>query len=91
MKKLLITGIIASSSFAMSWSTISGMFKSTVDSISYTISASGYNPRVYEFDTQGLPKLHCIVVFRSHSGSAPAMQCVPTTPNDIKLNKKINN
>lgn len=75
--------------FAINWSTIAGMFKKTVNSISYTVDASGYNPRVYEFDTQGYPRMHCVAFFRSHSTTAPALQCVVTTKEFIKANTKI--
>lgn len=89
MKKLLIIGLTTASAFAFSWSTFAGMFKKTIDSISYTVSTTGYNPRVYEFDTQGYPRMHCIAFFRSHSNTAPALQCVETNPKYIKANKKL--
>jgi len=89
MKKILLICAIAISSFAFNWNTISAMFKKTIDTLSYTISTSGYNPRVYEFDTQGYPRLHCVVLFRNDTHTAPAMQCVETKPQYIKMNKKL--
>jgi hypothetical protein len=31
----------------------------------------------------------CIVIFRDNTSTSPAMQCVETKPEYIKLNKKI--
>jgi endo-1,4-beta-D-glucanase Y len=89
MKKLILLFTLIISSYAFSWSTLVGMFKKTVDTLSYTIDTSGYNPRVYEFDTQGYPRMHCVVLFRNDTRTAPAMQCVPTNEKYIKINKKI--
>lgn len=88
MKKLLVLIGFSIYASAISWSTVTGMFKSSVNSISYTVEASGYNPRVYEFDTQGYPKQHCVALFRSQSDTAPAMQCVLTNDKNIQQNKK---
>ena len=88
MKKLLLI-LIASYSFAFNWNSLVGIFKKTVNTLSYTISTSGLNPRVYEFDTQGYPKLHCVVIFRNDTKTSPAMECVPTTPQYIKMNEKL--
>ena len=89
MKKILFFMLLVSFSFAFNWNAIVGFFKKTVNTISYTISASGINPRVYEFDTQGYPRMHCVVVFRNNTHTAPAMQCVETTPKYIKMNEKL--
>ena len=88
MKKLTLI-IIATYSFAFNWNSLMGVFKKTVNTLSYTIATSGLNPRVYEFDTQGYPKLHCVVIFRNDTKTSPAMQCVPTTPKYIKMNEKL--
>ena len=89
MKKLLLIGVITASAFAFNWNSLVGIFKKTVNTLSYTIATSGLNPRVYEFDTQGYPKLHCVVIFRNDTHTAPAMQCVPTNPKYIKMNEKL--
>ncbi|WP_456480076.1 hypothetical protein [Nautilia sp.] len=89
MKKLIIFALIATFSFAFNWNSLVGVFKKTVNTLSYTIETSGINPRVYEFDTQGYPKMHCVVVFRDDPKAAPAMQCIETKPEYIKLNEKI--
>jgi len=89
MKKLILLSLIIINSFAFNWNTLVGIFKKTINTISYTISTSGYNPRVYEFDTQGYPRMHCVVVFRNDTHTAPAMQCVETTPKYIKMNEKL--
>jgi len=88
MKKLALI-IIATYSFAFNWNSLVGIFKKTVNTLTYTIETSGLNPRVYEFDTQGYPKLHCVVIFRNDTHTAPAMQCVPTNPKYIKMNEKL--
>jgi len=89
MKKFLIMSILITFSFAFNWNSIVGFFKKTVNTLSYTISTSGINPRVYEFDTQGYPKMHCVVIFRNDTHTAPAMQCVETKPKYIKMNEKL--
>jgi len=88
MKKLVILGI-ASLSFAFNWNSFVGIFKKTVDTISYTIETSGINPRVYEFDTQGYPRMHCVVLFRNDTKTSPAMYCTETRPEYIKMNEKL--
>jgi len=88
MKKLILI-LIATYSFAFNWNTLVGIFKKTINTLSYTIATSGINPRVYEFDTQGYPRLHCVVIFRSDTKTSPAMQCVPTNPKYIKMNEKL--
>jgi len=91
MKKIvLISAVMAVFSFGFNWNSIVGAFKKTVDTLSYTIETSGINPRVYEFDTQGYPRMHCVVLFRDDPKSAPAMQCVETEQKYIELNKKLN-
>jgi len=89
MKKLIFLGIIASLSFAFNWNSLVGLFKKTVNTLSYTIEASGINPRVYEFDTQGYPRMHCVVIFRNDTRTSPAMQCIETKPEYIKMNEKL--
>jgi len=89
MKKLIFLGIIASFSFAFNWNSLVGLFKKTVNTLSYTIEASGINPRVYEFDTQGYPRMHCVVIFRNDTRTSPAMQCIETKPEYIKMNEKL--
>ena len=88
MKKLLFI-LIATYSFAFNWNSFVGIFKKSVNTLSYTIATSGLNPRVYEFDTQGYPRLHCVVIFRNDTKTSPAMQCVQTTPQYIKMNEKL--
>jgi len=89
MKKLLAISLIASFSLAFNWNSFIGTFKKTINTISYTIETTGTNPRVYEFDTQGYPRMHCIVVFRDDPKTSPAMQCVETKPEYIKMNEKL--
>ena len=89
MKKLILLSLIIINSFAFNWNTIVGFFKKTINTISYTISTSGYNPRVYEFDTQGYPRMHCVVLFRDDTRTSPAMWCIETTPKYIKMNEKL--
>ena len=89
MEKLLITGLLVASALAFNWNTIVGIFKKTVNTLSYTIETSGINPRVYEFDTQGYPRMHCVVIFRNDTKTSPAMQCVETKPEYIKMNEKL--
>jgi hypothetical protein len=78
MKKILfVIGVlffVTTPSFAL-WNQIQGVFKKEVKTIDYTIDTSGVNPRVYEFDTQGVPKAHCIVVFRDDTKTSPTMFC----------------
>ena len=89
MKKPIIFVLIATFSFAFNWNTIVGAFKKTINTLSYTIETSGVNPRVYEFDTQGYPRMHCVVIFRDDPKTSPAMQCIETKPEFIKLNEKL--
>ena len=89
MKKAVIVALLATFSFAFNWNSIAGIFKKTVNTLAYTIETSGINPRVYEFDTQGYPKMHCVVVFRDDPKTSPAMQCVETKPEYIKMNEKL--
>ncbi len=89
MKKLIFTILFASFSFAFNWNTIVGVFKKSVNTLAYTIETSGVNPRVYEFDTQGYPRMHCVVIFRDDPKTSPAMQCVETKPEYIKMNEKL--
>ena len=89
MKKLIFTILFASFSFAFNWNSIMGVFKKTVNTLAYTIETSGINPRVYEFDTQGYPRMHCVVIFRDDPRTSPAMQCVETKPEYIKMNEKL--
>jgi len=89
MRKIIISGLIFTSSFAFNWNTVVGIFKKTVNTLSYTIETSGVNPRVYEFDTQGYPKMHCVVIFRDDPRTSPAMQCIETRPEYIKMNEKL--
>ena len=89
MKKLIFSAVLASFSLAFNWNTIVGVFKKTVNTLAYTIETSGVNPRVYEFDTQGYPRMHCVVIFRDDPKTSPAMQCVETKPEYIKMNEKL--
>jgi len=89
MKKLFFTLIFAVFASAFNWNALVGVFKKTVNTLSYTIETSGVNPRVYEFDTQGYPRMHCVVIFRDDPKTSPAMQCVETKPEYIKMNEKL--
>jgi hypothetical protein len=89
MKKVIFTLIFGSFAFAFNWNTIVGVFKKSVNTLAYTIETSGVNPRVYEFDTQGYPRLHCVVIFRDDPKTSPAMQCVKTNEEYIKMNEKL--
>ena len=89
MKKFIFLLSLISFSFAFNWNSIVGFFKKTVNTLSYTIETSGINPRVYEFDTQGYPRMHCVVIFRDDPKTSPAMQCIETKPKYIKMNEKL--
>ncbi|NPA10849.1 MAG: hypothetical protein GXO62_01235 [Epsilonproteobacteria bacterium] len=89
MKKALLIVMFGSFLFAFNWNALVGVFKKSVNTLSYTVETSGINPRVYEFDTQGYPRMHCIVIFRDDPKTSPAMQCVPTKPEYIKVNEKM--
>jgi len=89
MKRVIFAALIISGAFAFNWNTIVGVFKKSVNTLSYTIETSGVNPRVYEFDTQGYPRMHCVVVFRDDPKTSPAMQCVETRPEYIQMNEKL--
>ena len=89
MKKLIFSAVLVSFSLAFNWNTIVGVFKKAVNTLAYTIETSGVNPRVYEFDTQGYPRMHCVVIFRDDPKTSPAMQCVETKPEYIKMNEKL--
>ena len=89
MKKIIFITIFSASLFAFNWNSIVGVFKKTVNTLSCTIETSGINPRVYEFDTQGYPKMHCVVIFRDNTKTSPAIHCVETKPEYIKMNEKL--
>ena len=89
MKKLILLSTILINAFSFNWNSFVGIFKKTVHTISYTIESSGLNPRVYEFDTQGYPRLHCVVLFRNDTKTSPAMWCIETKPEYIKMNEKL--
>jgi hypothetical protein len=89
MKKLFFIVFLTTLAFAFNWNTIVGVFKKTINTIAYTIETSGHNPRVYEFDTQGYPRMHCVVIFRDNTDTSPAMQCIETKPEYIKMNEKL--
>jgi hypothetical protein len=88
MKKIVLLAIVSSFVFA-DWNWMSSLFKKEVPTIEYTIDASGKNPRVYEFDTQGYPKLHCVVFLRPDTTTSPAMFCAKLTKEDYEHNKKL--
>ncbi|NPA54739.1 MAG: hypothetical protein GXO40_00015 [Epsilonproteobacteria bacterium] len=88
MKKILFISI-ATCAFAFNWNSLIGSFKKTVNTFSYTIETTGINPRVYEFDTQGYPRMHCVVIFRDDPKTSPAMQCIETKPQYMQLNEKM--
>jgi len=88
MKKLLFLGLL--SSFALAdWNWMSSLFKKEIPTLEYTINASGKNPRVYEFDTQGYPKMHCIVFLRPDTKTSPTMFCTNLSQSDFEKNKKL--
>ncbi|GAB6044983.1 hypothetical protein JCM11957_05810 [Caminibacter profundus] len=89
MKKLSIVILLATLGYSFNWNTIVGVFKKTVNTLSYTIETSGVNPRVYEFDTQGYPRMHCVVIFRDDTRTSPAIHCIETKPEYIKMNEKL--
>jgi hypothetical protein len=89
MRKLLFLTFISINLFALNWNSVAGLFKKTINTLEYTIETSGVNPRVYEFDTQGYPRMHCVVVFRDNTKTSPAMQCVKVTQEEIEKNKKL--
>jgi hypothetical protein len=85
MKKIVFIMIAASFLFA-DWNWLVSLFKKEVPTLEYTVETSGKNPRVYEFDTQGYPRMHCVVFLRPDTRTSPAMQCVPTNEENIKKN-----
>ncbi len=88
MKAILSLFIIANL-YATDWNWLVSLFKKEIPTIEYTVDTSGQNPRVYEFDTQGYPKMHCVVFLRPDTKTSPTMQCVKTTEEFIKMNLKI--
>jgi hypothetical protein len=88
MKKLIFF-LFAFSFLSADWNWISSVFKKEVPTIEYTVDTSEKNPRVYEFDTQGYPKMHCVVFLRPDTTTSPAMSCVKMTKDDFEKNKKL--
>jgi len=88
MKKLLAISIVATAALA-DWNWMSSLFKKTIPTIEYTVDTSGKNPRVYEFDSQGYPKMHCVVFLRPDTRTSPAMFCSKLTKEDFEKNKKL--
>ena len=88
MKKLLLTISLLSIPLFADWNWIVSVFKKEIKTLEYTIDTSGQNPRVYEFNTQGVPKLHCVVLFRPNTRTSPAMQCVRITKQEDQAFKK---
>jgi len=89
MKKIFILTLFAASFLHADWNWISSIFKKEVPTIEYTVNASGKNPRVYEFDTQGYPRMHCVVFLRPDTTTSPTMSCVKMTKEDFEKNKKL--
>jgi hypothetical protein len=89
MKKLTLITLFTISSLYGDWNWMSSLFKKEIPSIEYTVDASGKNPRVYEFDTQGYPRMHCVVFLRPDTTTSPAMSCVKMTKEDFEKNKKL--
>lgn len=90
MKKLLLAGLVGLGTFASAdWNWISSVFKKEIPTIEYTIDASGRNPRVYEFDTQGNPMMHCVVFLRPDTRTSPTMACVKISKQEHTANKKL--
>ena len=81
MKKLLVVSLFSIPLFA-DWNWLVSTFKKEIKTLEYTIDTSGKNPRVYEFNTQGTPKMHCVVLFRSDTRTSPAMQCIRITKQE---------
>jgi len=89
---LLLMGVVLfqlSSSLAFDWNWLVSVFKKEVPSLEYTVKASGRNLRVYEFDTQGAPKQHCVVLLRPNLNTSPAMWCTKITSKEIEINNKL--
>ena len=91
MKKFIIGGLISISSlYGGVWTSVSGFGTKEINpDFTYTLDTIGQNPRVYEFDTQGYPKMHCVVIFRDDTKTSPAIHCVETKPEYIKMNEKL--
>jgi len=89
LKKSLLILILVVTYASADWNFISSLFKKTVDAIAYTVETSGQNPRVYEFDTQGYPRMHCVVFLRPDTKTSPTMFCMRLTPEDAKKNAKL--
>lgn len=78
MKKISLLVAFALSANAGVFSMVSGMSMQEIKpQASYTVDTAGINPRVYEFDTQVKPIMHCVAfIASSHEISALSMVCV---------------
>ena len=90
MKKIVL-GLVVSVGLAVSvqagmWSVISSMgFKKVKPLAKWKLETSGWEPRVYEFNTLSKPIMHCVIIFSSsNKNSSPTMQCIRLDPNVIK-------
>jgi len=96
-KKIILTGVLLmgfiflqlSLSRAFDWNWLVSVFKKEVPSLEYTVRASGRNLRVYEFDTQGAPKQHCVVLLRPNINTSPTMWCTQITSKEMEINNKL--
>ena len=88
MKKIVLIASLFSIPALADWNWLVSVFKKEIKTLEYTIDTSGKNPRVYEFNTQGIPRMHCVVLFRPDTRTSPAMQCVRITKQEDQAFKK---
>jgi len=82
-KKLVLILALAIAANAGLWSTVSGALMDTVKPIEYTIDTAGFNPRVYEWQSQTDPGMVCSVIFgnsiKDTTSAQPSMFCWKAT------------
>ena len=80
MKKILILwATLMSVANAGAWSTAASLFDKEVEpTAKYQLDVSGYNPRLYEFDTYN--GMSCVMIFSSdNKTSEPVIFCIKKT------------
>jgi hypothetical protein len=86
MKKLILTALIASSSFAgMTWSQLQSWTNKTIQpDAKYNVETEGYNVRVYEFTPVSDPGSTCIMSFTNEK---MGMFCFAKSKDAIRKDK----
>jgi len=80
MKKvILVVMALVSIASAGAWSTATSLFDKEVEpTAKYQLDVSGYNPRLYEFDTKN--GMSCVMIFSSdNKTSEPVVFCIKKT------------